>query len=157
MYIEVASRDKFEVLRKLIAATNPEKALVFVNQAYEINLIAEKLNFHDKATFAIHKGVTKEQRQNALESFRLGKINILVSSDISARGLDIQGITHVINLDFPGNTNEYLHRAGRTARGNNTGFTISLVTPSELAGVRIYEKTFGITIEKKTLYGGNLI
>ncbi|HEY5525420.1 MAG TPA: DEAD/DEAH box helicase, partial [Clostridium sp.] len=65
MYIEVAPRDKFEVLRKLIAATDPEKALVFVNQAYEINLIAEKLNFHDKATFAIHKGVTKEQRQNA--------------------------------------------------------------------------------------------
>ena len=157
MYIEVASRDKFEVLRKLIAATDPEKALVFVNQAYEINLIAEKLNFHNKATFAIHKGVTKEQRQNALESFRLGKINILVSSDISARGLDIEGITHIINLDFPGNTNEYLHRAGRTARGNNTGVTISLVTPSELAGVRIYERTFGIVIEKKTLYGGNLI
>jgi len=157
MYIEVAPREKFEVLRKLIVATDPEKALIFVNQAYEINLIAEKLNFHNKATFAIHKGVTKEQRQNALESFRLGKINILVSSDISARGLDIQGITHIINLDFPGNTNEYLHRAGRTARGTNSGYTISLVTPSELAGVRIYERTFGIEIEKKTLYGGKLI
>ena len=113
MYIEVEQRDKFDVLRKLIAATNPEKALIFINRGYEINKIKDKLNFHNKATFALHKGISKEQRQNALESFRKGKINILVSSDISARGLDIDGITHIINLDCPSNSQEYLHRAGR--------------------------------------------
>lgn len=155
-YIEVDPRDKFETLRKLIAATNPEKALVFVNKGYEINMIADKLNFNNKATFAIHKGVSKEQRQNALESFRTGKINILVSSDISARGLDIQGITHIINLDFPTNANEYLHRAGRTARGTNTGCTISLVTKKEVAALRVYEREFKISIEKKTLSYGEL-
>ena len=157
IYIEVDPRDKFETLRKLIAATNPEKALVFVNKGYEINIIAEKLNFHNKKTFAIHKGVSKEQRQNALESFRNGKINILVSSDVSARGLDIQGITHVINLDFPGTTNEYLHRAGRTARGNASGCAISLVTKKELAGIRVYEREFNIKIEKKILRDGKLL
>lgn len=156
-YIEVDPRDKFETLRKLIAATNPEKALVFVNKGYEINLIADKLNFNNKATFAIHKGVSKEQRQNALESFRNGKINILVSSDISARGLDIQGITHIINLDFPTNANEYLHRAGRTARGTNSGCTISLVTKKDMAALRIYEREFKIRIEKKQLKFGELI
>lgn len=158
MYIEVDPREKFETLRKLIAAINPEKALVFVNRGYEINLISEKLNFHNKATFAIHKGLSKEQRQNALESFRNGKINILVSSDISARGLDINGITHIINLDFPSNTNEYLHRAGRTARGSmNTGCTISLVTSKELAAIRVYEREFNITINKKHLSHGALV
>jgi superfamily II DNA/RNA helicase len=157
IFIEVDPRDKFETLRKLIAATDPHKALVFVNKGYEINLIADKLNFHNKATFAIHKGVSKEQRQNALESFRNGKINILVSSDISARGLDIQGITHIINLDFPSNTNEYLHRAGRTARGTNSGYTISLVTAKEKAAVRLYEREFGIEIKKKKLSHGELI
>ena len=156
-YIEVDPRDKFETLRKLIAATNPKKALVFVNKGYEINMIADKLNFNNKATFAIHKGCSKEQRQNALESFRTGKINILVSSDISARGLDIQDITHIINLDFPSNANEYLHRAGRTARGTNTGCTISLVTKKELAAVRVYEREFKISIEKRNLSYGELI
>ena len=158
MYIEVDKREKFETLRKLIAAVNPENALVFVNRGYEINLVTEKLQFHNKSAFAIHKGLSKEQRQNALESFRNGKINILVSSDISARGLDIQGITHIINLDFPSNPNEYLHRAGRTARGNNLfGYTISLVTPKEKAAIRIYEREFNIKIEKKSLKQGKLI
>ena len=155
-YIEVDPREKFETLRKLIAATNPEKALVFVNKGYEINMIADKLNFNNKATFAIHKGVSKEQRQNALESFRTGKINILVSSDISARGLDIQGISHIINLDFPSNANEYLHRAGRTARGTKTGCTISLVTKRELATLRLYEREFKINIIEKHLGYGEL-
>lgn len=158
MYIEVDKREKFETLRKLIAAVNPEKALIFVNRGYEINLVTEKLQFHNKSAFAIHKGLSKEQRQNALESFRNGKINILVSSDISARGLDIQGITHIINLDFPSNPNEYLHRAGRTARGNNLfGYTFSLVTPKEKAAIRIYEREFNIKIEKKSLKQGKLI
>lgn len=155
-YIEVEPRDKFETLRKLIAATNPEKALVFVNKGYEINMIADKLNFNNKATFAIHKGLSKEQRQNAIESFRCGKINILVSSDISARGLDIQGITHIINLDFPTNANEYLHRAGRTARGTKTGCTISLATKRDLPTLRLYEREFKIDILERQLSFGEL-
>ena len=157
IYIEVEQRDKFETLRKLIAATNPEKALVFINRGYEINKIQDKLTFHNKSTFALHKGISKEQRQHALESFRNGKINILVSSDISARGLDIQGITHIINLDCPGNANEYLHRAGRTARAGNTGYTISLVTNKEISKIKSYEKKFKININQNTLSYGKLI
>lgn len=157
LYIEVDPRDKFETLRKLIAAVNPKKALVFVNKGYEINIIKDKLTFHNKSCFAIHKGISKEQRQNALESFRNGKINILVSSDISARGLDINDITHVINLDFPKSSQEYLHRAGRTARGSHSGQTISLVSNKEKAAIRIYERDFGIKISKKTLFHGKLI
>ena len=156
MYIEVDPRDKFEILRKLIAATNPEKAIVFVNGILNTNLIADKLTYHNKTAFSMNNRLTKEQRQNALESFRRGKINILVSSDISARGLDIEDVTHIINLDFPTNTLEYLHRAGRTARGNNSGTTISLVTSKEKSLIRIYEREFNIKIERKQLSHGEL-
>ena len=157
IYIEVDPRDKFETLRKLIAATNPEKAIVFVNKGYEINMVTDKLNYHHRAAFGVHKKLSKEERQNALESFRRGKIKILVSSDVSARGLDIPGVTHIINLDFPGNSNEYLHRAGRTARGNDHGTTISLVTKKELAAIRFYEREFKIKFVKKSLREGKLI
>ena len=105
----------------------------------------------------MHNRLTKEERQNALESFRNGKINILISSDMTARGLDIDNITHIINLDFPKNSEEYLHRAGRTARGNNSGITISLVTPKEKGAIRIYERDFKIKIQKKNLSYGKLI
>lgn len=156
MYVEVDPRDKVETLRKLISALEPEKALVFVNRGYEVDLVTEKLNFHNIKSLSIHKKVTKEQRQKAIESFRNGKIKVLVSSDVSARGLDIQDVTHVINLDFPTNASEYLHRAGRTARGEATGSAISLVTPKEKAAIRIYEREFKIKIEKKTLSHGKL-
>ncbi|KMT22073.1 superfamily II DNA and RNA helicase [Clostridium cylindrosporum DSM 605] len=156
MYIEVDPRDKVETLRKLISAVEPKKALVFVNRGYEVDLATEKLNYHSIPSLSIHKKVTKEQRQKAIESFRSGKIKVLVSSDVSARGLDIQDITHVINLDFPTNASEYLHRAGRTARAGATGKTISLVTSKEMAAIRIYEREFNINIEKKNLSHGKL-
>lgn len=157
MYIEVEERDKAEILRKLISAVDPKKAIVFINRGFDVEMIADKLNYHHKNAFAMHKRITKEQRQQALEKFRNGKINILVSSDISARGLDIEGITHIINLDFPANANEYLHRAGRTARGNASGTTISLVTKKEFPAIRIYEREFNIKINKKQLSYGKLV
>lgn len=156
MYIEVDERDRFEVLRKLINAENPVKTIVFINRNYEINKLINDLSFHNKKAFALHKGISKEQRQNALLNFRNGKINILISSDLSARGLDIQGVTHIVNLDFPKNANEYLHRAGRTARGNNHGKAISLVTNKEVPKLLSYGKKFNIKIEKKTLKFGEL-
>lgn len=157
IYIEVEERDKPEVLRKLVAAENPSKTLVFINRGFNVELIADKLNYHHKNAFAMHKRITKEQRQQALEKFRNGSIDILVSSDISARGLDIPNISHIINLDFPINANEYLHRTGRTARGNNKGITVSLVTPKELRNLKQYEKQFKIKFKKMELSHGKLI
>lgn len=157
MYIEVEQRTKFETLRKLLNAVNPDKAIIFVNNIYDIENVVEKLNYNNKATFGMHKRITKEQRQNALESFRNGKIKLLVSSDMSARGLDIPDITHIINLDFPMKPSEYLHRAGRTARGTNNGTTISLVTFKERNGIKKYEKEFKIKINQKDISNGKLI
>ncbi|MEG2337494.1 MAG: DEAD/DEAH box helicase [Clostridium sp.] len=156
MYIEVDNRDKAERVRKLISAVDPDKALVFVNKGMEVDLVTEKLNFHNIPALSIHKKISKEDRQKAMDSIRSGKIKVLVSSDVSARGLDIPDITHVINLDFPRDSGEYLHRAGRTARGNKGGCTISLVTEREKAAIRIYEREFKIEIAEKKLSHGKL-
>ncbi|GAB6170423.1 DEAD/DEAH box helicase [Clostridium carnis] len=157
MYVEGDRRDKFEILRKLIAAINPEKSMVFVNNSTEIDIITKKLNYHDKPAFNISSHISKEERQKALDSFRSGKIKILVSSDLSARGLDIPDITHIFNLDFPVNANDYLHRAGRTARGEGAGVAISIATGKDLAGIRVYEREFNIKIHPMKILKGKLI
>ena len=157
MYLLCDRRDKFRTLRKALAAVNPKKAIVFVNDEESIEIISEKLNYHGRRNMAISGNMTKEDRKIALDKFKSGKVKILVSSDLSARGLDIQNITHVFNLDFPVNKNEYIHRSGRTARGNNTGDTISIVTNKELGAIRVYSREFNIDIKRKDLYEGKLI
>jgi len=119
--------------------------------------ITEKLNYHNYMAVGIFGRMIKEDRKNALNAFRIGKAKILVSSDLSARGLDIVDITHVFNLDFPASKNEYVHRSGRTARGNRTGDTISIVTNQNLSTIRDYKKEFNIDIKPKELKEGKLI
>ncbi len=157
MYLYGDRREKFELLRKSLAATKPKRAIVFVNDEESIEVITSKLNYHSYKACGIFGRMTKEDRKNALNSFRLGKNNILVSSDLSARGLDVVDITHVFNLDFPPGKNEYLHRCGRTARGNRKGDAISIVTNQNLSTIRDYKKNFGIDIKKKELKEGKLI
>ena len=150
-------RDRFENLRKLLAAEQPKRAIVFVNNNTELRQINEKLQYHKVKSTAIYGNASKEERQRALDSFRRGKCNVLVSSDLSARGLDIPEVSHIISLDFPVNPNEYLHRAGRTARGNNSGVSLCLITNKDIEILQSYEKAFGIEFAVKKLYGGKLM
>lgn len=142
-------RKKFEALRKLLNTTSPTKALIFVNNTHEVEVVLNKLVYHKKNAGGLYGAQTKQERQNTLESFRRGKIDVLVSSDVSARGLDIPEVSHVFNLDLPPSANDYLHRAGRTARGNSSGQAISIITPREQKIVKEYEKSLGITIDQK--------
>lgn len=150
-------RDKFETLRKIIVAAKPEKAIVFVNSNEDIEMTTAKLNFHSKDCFAMNGHISKEDRKLAIESFRNGKIKILVSSDVTARGLDVEGVTHIFHLDLPLKVNEYLHRAGRTARGNNTGVSIAIATVKQLNIIKKYEKEFNIKFEEKEAFGGKIL
>lgn len=149
-------RDKFETLRKIIVAEKPKKAIVFVNSNEDIEMTTAKLNFHSKDCFAINGHISKEDRKLAIESFRKGDIKILVSSDVTARGLDVEGVTHVFHLDLPLKLNEYLHRAGRTARGNNSGVSIAIATEKQLNIIKKYEKEFKIKFENKRVFGGKI-
>lgn len=150
-------RDKFETLRKILAAEKPEKAIVFVNSNEDIEMTTAKLNFHNKDCFAMSGHISKEDRKLAIESFRRGKIKILVSSDVTARGLDVEGVTHVFHLDLPLKLNEYLHRAGRTARGNNSGISAAIATVKQINIIKKYEKEFRIKFEDKKVFRGKIL
>ena len=156
-YLKGDRRDKFELLRKLIVAEEPQRALIFVNQNDSMQEIAEKLNYHQKETFMMRGNIKKEERKRALDAFRSGKIKLLISSDLTARGLDIPEVTHIIHLDCPSNPNEYLHRAGRTARGNASGKSICIVTDKDLSTLKKYQKKFKIEFEEMKVSHGKFI
>jgi superfamily II DNA/RNA helicase len=157
MYFEVEQRDKIEMLRKLVASIKPERAIVFINRSDEIEMTTMKLQYHNLKAFGIHGSATKEERKKAMEDFRKGSIQLLVASDIAARGLDIEGVTHIFNLDVPQDPRDYLHRAGRTGRVDNPGTAVSIVTQQELPLIKRYERDFNIHIEAKDIYMGNII
>ena len=158
-YLISEQREKFVQLRKLLHALEEEsrRILIFMNDGPELDFMVDKLNYHKIRTYSLHGIVSKEERQKAMDEFRRGKIKVLVSSDLAARGLDIPDITHIINLDFPAEPNEYIHRAGRTARGNNQGQCYSIVNPRELAALRIYQREFGIQVAPVHLVKGKIL
>lgn len=156
-YMICDQRDKILNVRKLVAALNPERAIVFINKMDEIEITASKLRFHKLTAYGLYGSAPKEERKKALEDFRNGKLQILVASDLAARGLDIKDVTHIFNLDLPEDSKEYLHRTGRTGRSSLNGIALSLVTEYEVPIIKGYEKTFNIKIEEKSLYNGKLI
>lgn len=156
-YITTEQRDKIEVLRKLIAAEKPKKAIVFLNKGEEIELTTLKLQYHQIKAYGVYGSAPKEERKKALEGFRNGKIQILVASDLAARGLDVKDVTHIINLDLPVDSKEYIHRVGRTGRANSSGTAISIVTMKELTQIKKFEKDLKIHIDLKELYKGSLV
>lgn len=150
-------RDKIEVLRKLVRIMNPTKAIVFVSQGKEIEIMAEKLKYHGIKAESIHGASIKLDRKKTMEDFRSGKLQLLVSSDIAARGLHIEGVTHIFNLNIPENAKDYLHRAGRTGRNGKTGSAVSIVTEREVQLIKMYEKVLKISIAAKAMYKGEII
>ena len=157
MYFVAEQRDKIEMLRKLLASIQPKRAIIFINKTDEIQITTAKLQFHHINAFSIYGNASKEDRKNALEGFRLGKFELLVASDLAARGLDIQGVSHIFNLDLPEDHKEYLHRAGRTGRVGNSGNCISIVTEKEIAIINKFEREFNIKINKMNIYKGHII
>ena len=157
VYFLSEQREKIDILRKLVRIINPEKAIVFINKSNEIQKTTEKLLFHGLKAEAIHGSLEKTDRKKAMDDLRTGKVQLLVASDMAARGLDIKGVTHIFNLDIPEDPTDYLHRVGRTGRVHEKGVAISLITEKEKECIKRYEKKFGITIEAKDMYKGNII
>lgn len=157
MYIYGDRREKFAILRKALSSVKAKRAIVFVNDEDSIEVINEKLNYHNYKAVCISGKMSKEDRKNAMTSFRSGKAAILVSSDLSARGLDIPDVSHIFNLDFPPSKNEYLHRCGRSARGNNKGSAISIVTNQNLNTIRDYKRQFKINMKAVEIKEGKFV
>jgi len=149
-------RDKVDTLRKLLHAVKPKKAIVFINRNELIQEVELKLNHHKIKAVGIFGNASKEERKKALQSFRSGKSNVLIASDLVARGLDLKDITHVICLDVPSNLNDYVHRSGRTGRAGREGTAISIVTEKEIPVLLKIQNLHGIEFDVKELYQGQL-
>ncbi|MCL2235973.1 MAG: DEAD/DEAH box helicase [Defluviitaleaceae bacterium] len=147
-YVISEGRKKAERLRSLIHNQKIEKALVFVNRPYDIEKTAERLNFHNMPSSPLHGGNDKMARKAAMEALRRGKIKALVASDAGSRGLDVAGLTHVVNLDLPMLDKDYVHRAGRCGRAGADGIVISVVTIGEAEALKKMAVKLKIPLEE---------
>lgn len=156
IYFVAEAREKIKMLEK-ISRLESIKALVFVRDIGNLTVMAEKLDFKNIASSTLHSDLSKFDRQKAIKNFRTGKTNMLIATDVAARGLDIKGVTHVIHFDFPKDMNQYIHRSGRTGRFAASGTVISLVTEREERELKKLTKELGLTAEKKIMRGGEIV
>ncbi|MGI6575813.1 MAG: DEAD/DEAH box helicase [bacterium] len=139
-YIEVPEKQKFDVLCRLLDSQAPELAIVFGRTKRRVDELAEALKKRGYAAEGIHGDLTQYQRDNVLHQFREGIIDILVATDVAARGLDIGGVSHVYNFDIPQDPERYVHRIGRTGRIGKAGIALTFTTPREINQLRVIEK-----------------
>ncbi|MEE3453600.1 DEAD/DEAH box helicase [Dialister sp.] len=146
---ETTKPKKFKLLVKHLEQMNPYMAVVFCNTREEAHEIAGKLQEEtDFITDEIHGDMSQGQRNQVIREFEKAKIQVLVASDIAARGLDVEGITHVFNYDIPRNLEYYIHRIGRTGRAGTKGIAITYATPEDGLLLRKLEKSISETITK---------
>ncbi|MDH5663113.1 MAG: DEAD/DEAH box helicase, partial [Candidatus Bathyarchaeota archaeon] len=131
-YMVVNPKNKFEILRNILDENHIEKAIVFCKTRKGTSMLANRLRARGYDAEPLHAGFTQTQRDFVSNSFRKGKLKLLVATDVAARGLDIQGITHIINYDIPLDALVYFHRIGRTARMGREGTAITLVGYGEM-------------------------
>jgi superfamily II DNA/RNA helicase len=149
-------RKKISMLRSFIAAVRPKKLLVFTARAARVGTIVSQLQFHHLSASGLWGDMDKKDRKRAIDGFRKGNVTILVSSDLAARGLDIEGISHIAAMDIPDSRETYIHRAGRTARAGRRGVMASFGDETELRCLSAIEKKLGIAVYPKELYNGRL-
>jgi ATP-dependent RNA helicase RhlE len=144
---------KNDLLVKLLTDTFHESVLVFTRTKHGADRVVRDLERAGIDAGAMHADKSQQQRIKALEDFRQGKLKVLVATDIAQRGLDISGITHVINYDVPQQPEDYVHRIGRTGRAAATGDAYTFMSPDEIAMVRIIERTIGQEIPRVSVPG----
>ncbi|MFC1487787.1 DEAD/DEAH box helicase [Thermoproteota archaeon] len=134
-YMVVNPRNKLEYLLTMLKTNNVEKSIIFCNTRRGTDWLARKLRSHRYSAEPMHAGFTQAQRERVTNAFRNGRFDFLIATDVAARGLDIQGITHIINYDVPVEAPVYFHRIGRTARKGGEGTAITLVGYGEVGEI----------------------
>ncbi len=157
LYFLCDPREKIEILAKISRLENV-RGLVFVKDIGSLSVLAEKLNYKGVSLAVLHSDVKKIDRQTALNDFRAGKSNLLLATDVAARGLDIQGITHVIHYDVAKDVTEYTHRSGRTGRlGSESGTVINIMTHREARELKQIADKLNIPLHEKDFYQGKIV
>jgi ATP-dependent RNA helicase RhlE len=149
----IPASTKTPFLLELLRKTDTESVLVFTRTKHRAERLAGQIAHAGFRVSSLHGNRTQGQRQNALDGFRGGKYQVLVATDIAARGIDVDSISHVINFDMPDTADAYLHRIGRTGRAERKGDAFTLVTPEDADMVRLLEKTMGTRLERRKLDG----
>lgn len=147
-YVEVQERNKFDVLTRLLDIQSPELAIVFGRTKRRVDELSEALNLRGYMAEGIHGDLSQAKRLSVLKKFKEGNIDVLVATDVAARGLDISGVTHVYNFDIPQDPESYVHRIGRTGRAGKTGMALTFVTHREKSYLGVVERTTKRKMEK---------
>ena len=150
-YLFTAHRNKLDAITRILEVTEFEAMIVFVRTKNETEEIAEKLRARGFSAAAINGDIAQQQRERTVDQLRDGRLDILVATDVAARGLDVERISHVLNYDIPNDTESYVHRIGRTGRAGRTGEAILFVTPRERRMLRSIERVTNATIEEMDL------
>ena len=149
----VAGELKSALLIALLERAELQSVLVFTRTKHRANRLADALERRGIVAARIHGNRSQAQRTAALAGFKAGQFRVLVATDIAARGIDVTGISHVVNFDVPTVPEDYIHRVGRTARAEATGDAITLVSPDEESDLRVIERAIGRRFERAKLEG----
>ena len=152
---EVSRHLKLSLLVHLLRDPQLDMVLVFSRTKHGADKIARKLEQSGIKTATLHSNRSQSQRLRALGDFKSGAVRVLVATDIAARGIDVDGISHVVNFDFPMHSEDYVHRIGRTGRAHEVGDAISFVTPDDVGALRSLERFIGRGIVRKRAEGFN--
>src|SRR6476469_9998457 len=147
----VAEHDKREALRRLVRIQKVQNALIFCNRKRDVDILHKSLTRHKFSVGALHGDMAQTVRFATLEKFKANELQLLVCSDVAARGLDIKGMSHVFNFDVPHHAEDYVHRIGRTGRAGRLGRAFTLATPEDGKAVAAIEKLIGQPIPVVTV------
>jgi ATP-dependent RNA helicase RhlE len=152
---EVPKHLKTALLLHLLKDPQMDMVLIFSRMKHAADRLARQLEQKGVKTATLHSNRSQNQRLKALKDFKSGAVSVLVATDIAARGIDVDGISHVVNYDFPMHVEDYIHRIGRTGRANAIGDAISFVTPEDHGELRALERFIGRGIVRKRAEGFN--
>ncbi|MBM7617659.1 ATP-dependent RNA helicase DeaD [Weissella uvarum] len=139
-YVKVRENEKFDTLTRILDVQNPELAIMFGRTKRRVDELTRGLELRGYNAAGIHGDLTQQKRSQVLKQFKNGEINILVATDVAARGLDVSGVDYVYNFDIPQDSESYVHRIGRTGRAGHTGTSVTFVTSAEMDYLKDIEK-----------------
>ena len=138
-YVRAKEYEKFDIMTRLFDVQSPELTIVFGRTKRRVDELARGLEARGYRAEGIHGDLSQQKRMSVLRSFKSGHLDILVATDVAARGLDISGVTHVYNYDIPQDPESYVHRIGRTGRAGKGGMSVTFVTPNEMDYLHVIE------------------
>lgn len=151
LYYEINENKKFNLLNKVLYIQEPDSCIIFCNTKEKVGTLAKKMKDKGYSCNGLHGGMEQKDRLDIMQEFKRGKFRFLIATDVAARGIDVDDITHVINYDIPLEKEGYVHRIGRTGRAGKQGIAITFVTPYELKFLSEIEEYLNYSIPKNEI------